>query len=597
MIRLIYIGCFFFALCLQIKVGKAQYNQLNETQIDRLPNDTVKIKKLLYLGDKYCATNNQKALYYLQESLYLANRLDYQTGIAWSYLWMGRVYYYKDEYNLARTSLNKARHILEGLADDFGWAFYYFAMGSISHLQGDQVNALSEFQQVVYFSRLAGSKLYESAGNMSLGTIHHNRKEFDEAMQYFQTSLILKIEIDDQKGIANIYTALGRLFADNKQYDSARMYYNKGHEIRLQRNDPRAIANSLVAIAKLEAEVGNYEESKDKLLEALSIYKNLNEKTGICMVKTSLAYALNGIGDRALAMEYMLQATDEARRMKNPGLLLKAYKTEARMRSVNGQYDQAYQLAVKAGILQDSLNSANREDIIQEMEARYQLEQKNTEIDILSNRNSTQQKNIILLSVSIGALALILLLLAVLLRLKAKAHQRQKKLLEQEKTIFEQEEKIKQKEMLLLHESVESKNRELATKAIEMLRVNETIGEVINKLESMCKVHAGDPRISAHIKEIAQELENQTNTNTWKEFDKIFKNIHTEFYDNLLKACPSLTASEIKIAALLKLNLSTKEIAAITYKSEEGIKSTRYRLRKKLNLSGDKKLIPYLMKL
>jgi len=64
-----------------------------------------------------------------------------------------------------------------------------------------------------------------------------------------------------------------------------------------------------------------------------------------------------------------------------------------------------------------------------------------------------------------------------------------------------------------------------------------------------------------------------------------------------LEICPQLTASEIKIAALLKLNLSTKEIAAITYKTEDGIKSTRYRLRKKLNLSGDENLIPFLMKL
>jgi DNA-binding CsgD family transcriptional regulator len=76
-----------------------------------------------------------------------------------------------------------------------------------------------------------------------------------------------------------------------------------------------------------------------------------------------------------------------------------------------------------------------------------------------------------------------------------------------------------------------------------------------------------------------------------------FKNIHSGFYKKLIEICPDISSSEIKIAALLKLNLTSKEISAITYKSESGIKTTRYRLRKKLNLSSDEKLIPFLMQL
>jgi DNA-binding CsgD family transcriptional regulator len=64
-----------------------------------------------------------------------------------------------------------------------------------------------------------------------------------------------------------------------------------------------------------------------------------------------------------------------------------------------------------------------------------------------------------------------------------------------------------------------------------------------------------------------------------------------------LERCPDLSPTEIKTAALLKLNLTTKEIAAITFKSEGGIKTTRYRLRKKLELSSDDKLIPFLMQI
>lgn len=584
-------------LVLLVVESHGQESAVNEQQVMQMADDTAKVNRLIAIGRDFCSRNNQKALFYLQESLFLSNKLNYKEGVAWSYLWLGRVYYYKDEYDLAGNNLSKSIKLLSDLNDHYGQAYYYFATGSISNLRGNHVNALKEFQEVVRYSRLAGNELMESAGTYALGTIHLVRHEYSEALEYMKQALAIKFRIDDFKGIANIYTSIGKSHEMQKDYDSALFYYNKGFEIRKERGDNRAIANSLVVTGKLRILMKDYEPAMDKLARALEIYTLLDERTGQCIVNTSLALAGNYRGLRREADRYMAYALEDARSFNNPSLVLECYKTMAEMRAFDGDFHEAYRLSGMVSDLQDSLNSANREEIIQELEARYNVEQKNNEIENLSNRNSIQQKNIIILSISIGALMLILLLLIILFRLKAKNHRRQKQLFQQEKTIRKQQENIKQKEMQLLHESVESKNRELAAKAIEMLRINETIGEVINKLESMNRVHANDPGISAHIREIARELENQTNTNTWREFDKIFKNIYNEFYDNLLRECPSLTASEIKIAALLKLNLSTKEIAAITYKTEEGIKSTRYRLRKKLNLTGDDKLVPYLMKL
>jgi len=83
----------------------------------------------------------------------------------------------------------------------------------------------------------------------------------------------------------------------------------------------------------------------------------------------------------------------------------------------------------------------------------------------------------------------------------------------------------------------------------------------------------------------------------WDEFHDAFNKVHEEFYNNLLNQCPDLSSTEIKIAALLKLNLSTKEIAAISYKSESAVKTARHRLRNKLNLKSGEDLITFLMKI
>jgi len=130
-----------------------------------------------------------------------------------------------------------------------------------------------------------------------------------------------------------------------------------------------------------------------------------------------------------------------------------------------------------------------------------------------------------------------------------------------------------------------------------MIRLNETISEIIEKLEEFNSAADTNSKMGTSIKEIIHDLDTHTKQNIWNEFDKIFKNIHSDFYNKLLEISPELSVTEIKTAALLKLNLNTKEIAAIAFKSEGSIKTTRYRLRKKLGLSVDDKLVPFLMQI
>ena len=582
-------------LCLMLTSGFV-FSQ-NDKEIEILPDDTVKVNRFIEKGKNFCAKDNQKALYYLQEALFLSNNLDYLEGIAYSYLWIGRVYYYKDEYELAENNLNKAMHLFEDLNDYYGMAYVYFAFASISDLMGDYVNAMEQNQKVIEYAKLANNEKLMAIGIFGIGATHLDRNEINEGLAYFSEALAIRKNLGDSAGIANIYNLMASAYEKQQVYDSALLYFKKGLAIRESLGDIRAIANSTYPQGILYIELGKYDKAIANLERAKSIYIQLKEQTGLCIANTYLALALKYSGKNSEAKALIQQSLRDAKRFNNPTLIADCYKVMARMAATDKNYRKAYELSLKMKALSDSMARVNKEIIIQDLEARYQLKNKNSQIELLESQAGNQRKNILILSISIAGLTFIILLIIILFRLKAKSQRRQFKVVEQEKTILEQDERIKEKEMQLLHESVESKNRNLAAKAIEMLRINETIGEVINKLEQMKNLNLPDQKFSKHIKEIARELENQTNTNTWKEFDKIFKNIHNEFYDHLLIICPTLTASEIKIAALLKLNLSTKEIAAITYKTEDGIKSTRYRLRKKLNLSGDENLIPFLMKL
>jgi DNA-binding CsgD family transcriptional regulator len=99
------------------------------------------------------------------------------------------------------------------------------------------------------------------------------------------------------------------------------------------------------------------------------------------------------------------------------------------------------------------------------------------------------------------------------------------------------------------------------------------------------------------IDNVIRQLENASSEESWKEFEVRFQDVHTEFYDNLNKALPDLTPNEKKLCAFLKLNMTTKDISAITHQSVKSITMARYRLRQKLNLDRDENLIAFLSKL
>lgn len=74
-----------------------------------------------------------------------------------------------------------------------------------------------------------------------------------------------------------------------------------------------------------------------------------------------------------------------------------------------------------------------------------------------------------------------------------------------------------------------------------------------------------------------------------------FEKLYPNFKNSLFKESNNLTANEIKLCAFLKLNLSSKEISKLLHITPESVNKARYRLRKKLKLSSEKKLSTHIL--
>jgi tetratricopeptide (TPR) repeat protein len=586
----------FFLLFLGLIVSPAiaQSDDL-ERKLENMPDDTVKVNVLLQLGKHYCSLENDKALMFLQEAFTLATAENYEAGIGKSLLWQGRVYYYKDDYPIAIKYLEKSKPFLEKVSDKENLAFNHFALGEIHRIRGDYVQALNAYDHAITLAEKSENLKCISSYYASIGRIHLERKEAETAMSYFRKSLKQKQTINDEPGISNIFTCIGLTYEELGILDSALICHNKALEIRKSLKNERTIAGSEYNIGGILVKLERYQEAETSLQIAIENFSNLDEKTGIIISTLRLATARSK-QNKPDAIELATSALKMAQKIDNPNLIGHAYEILSDIYYETGDYESSHYFLKKHMVLEDSIFNTEKERLLVEFEKRFQSERKDREIEFYRSENKIQDQNIMLLAVLLIASLIFVVLLFYFFRIKSTALKRHKLLLEKEQVIHSQESKLAEKENQLLQEKLEAKNRELASKALEMIRLNDTITHIIEKLD-LFKNSVNQPEDSKHIKEIIHDLENQTKQNIWNEFNQIFKNIHSDFYSKLLEICPDLTATEIKTAALLKLNLTTKEIAALSFKSEGGVKTTRYRLRKKLNLGSDEKLIPFLMQI
>ncbi len=164
---------------------------------------------------------------------------------------------------------------------------------------------------------------------------------------------------------------------------------------------------------------------------------------------------------------------------------------------------------------------------------------------------------------------------------------------EQKRIENEHEKEMAKMENRVLQEQVKSQIDELSRVTKSMLHKNKLMGKLdaeISKLVLNRTIPTSELRGLKHIVE-----KNKNPDEEWKVFEMSFNKTHDNYLVKLSTQFPGLTTSDLKLAAYIRMNISSKEIAGLMNISSKSIEMARYRLRKKLNLSHEQNLTEFLM--
>lgn len=142
---------------------------------------------------------------------------------------------------------------------------------------------------------------------------------------------------------------------------------------------------------------------------------------------------------------------------------------------------------------------------------------------------------------------------------------------------------------------LELKKRELVSSALRLIQIGELNNHLVSELAHISQYT--NKQGSELIRQLIKQNNLKAGEGIWQEFESRFEHVYEDFYKILNHRFPDLTPGEKKLCALLRLNLSTKDIATITFQNPQSVDMARYRLRKKLDLNPDGNLTDFLMRL
>ncbi|MCK9616226.1 MAG: helix-turn-helix transcriptional regulator [Lentimicrobiaceae bacterium] len=439
----------------------------------------------------------------------------------------GFLNYKADNYYEACQAIFRAYKIYETLKDEH-WMSKCNSLLSLQFYQlADYDNAIKYLRKVIKYEEKTKSYRSLCADYQNMGMFMVYNSSYDSANIYLNRSIALLKKVPSLMVLAAIYEIKGEMFSNQKKFDSAIYYLNKAKEIAFQAKDNFRFVSA-------SYDLGNIAQQKS---------------------------------DLNLAGLYYLQGVDFAKKYGLKDLTLEGYKELSTIAYRYGNLQKAYDYNNKYLELREKDAKDKNESIAKSLEIQEIYEKYRKKI-LVEQQIQQSQLKISRRFVLILCILLIVLILFIIYFVKwAKLRHKQ--------IIMEKQN---------LNAQIGVKKKELSVILMEQTKDSEQINSFLKELnEKLASLPEDNQK---NIYKLINQLKNQQDKKIWEEFEIRFKNENEIYFNALKNVCPVLTPAEIKICLLLRLNMSTKDIATILFKSESSVEVDRARIRKKLGITN-----------
>ncbi|WP_204346164.1 tetratricopeptide repeat protein [Psychroserpens algicola] len=454
-------------------------------------------------------------------------------GIGDAYISKSVVNLQRGYYNLGLDYGIKSARIAEKYDNQLELHQTYLTLASIYQSMNDTINAIDYYDKTAQFFKANNYKRQYISMLILKSELYNTTNTLEKAVALVDEGIELSKALEDYSRLGNCYGVKSKLYLTKGDTEKAMKYNDKSLEINIKIDDKYSICS----------------DYKDKA----TIYLKRKDYNNAIRYGTIALDAARDMNLVEIEMNTQLNLSKSYEGMNNHNAALTAYK--------------GYQERNKE--FYDSKKSKQMEElkIVYETEKKEkELALQDAEIEVLRQQEVISKNRQRLLG--IGSLLLVMFGGALIYGLRQKMKRNK---VEREK----------------LDVALEFKEKELTTHALHLAHKNEVLLDLKSQLKDLKSNSDNSKSYQKVINTINLDINNDQN---WEQFRAYFEDVHKDFNAKVMKNYPEVSANDLRLMSLLKMNLSSKEIANILNISAEGVKKARYRLRKKLNLSTEDSL-------
>jgi tetratricopeptide (TPR) repeat protein/DNA-binding CsgD family transcriptional regulator len=530
--------------------------------------DSIRVNLLNQLGYSYWITNPLQSEMYGNEAIALADSLNYLNGRAFARRVVGVSHWARGHYATALT------YLFDGLAD---------------------------------YQKLNDNGGIGSIFN-NIGLVYQDQRSYELALQYFEHALEKYRSVSDSRE-AGVLSNMGNAYLQMGEYDQAEKMYAKTLELAQASNRPYSVAESYSNLGELNLARNKPAEALENFFRSLAIRRNIPDLEGSSMCLYFIGRAYTAQRQYDLARQYLQQGIETSVQVSARKWLTNIYEALKDLEVAQGNYPQALDYFEQFSARKDSLFDEEKSRQMAEMQTRFETLQKEQKLQLQQKELEVLQQQArmqaFLRNGLIGGLISLLLLgYLVVSRQRLKIRQN-RELLAKNREIAHSQQALARVELenahlqeIKLKQELEFKNKELASYAINFIQKNELMEELKANIQQLKKSQDKNTETARKLSDLSRMVDSSVHIDKeWEDFKRHFEEVHKDFFKILKEHYPDLTPNELKLCTLLKLNMNLKEAANIMGISPESVKTARYRLRKKFNLTRDENLIDHILEL
>jgi DNA-binding CsgD family transcriptional regulator len=438
---------------------------------------------------------------------------------------------YLASYQFLKNASGKEVENKQGMLANIGMAYYQF---------GDYANAgkfLNEARKAcpVNWQNLQRMDRIQSINIVNtLGLIYLQEKKTDSAVYYFRQCYRMAEQTQDSTWMGIVAGNIGNIFYEQQKYREAVPLLELDIRQSIKNGEVGSALSSLLILAQINFRNNDLAKTESLIREARKLLPNATKP------------------NQQLKEFYLLQAKLNARK---------------------GNHALAFLFSDSAHVIKDSLFSKREDRLALSAERKLKLGKQQADMQQLEAQKKQQ---IIIRNSLIGGIFLLIVIGFLVINRQKILHRQKQQKLEAEKDHFASELQTASQQLAEFTNSILEKNNLLEKYAAEI--ENHTLRG--SKVPPEIREEAHDKLLQATI----------LTDDQWKAFRQLFDKVHSGYLLRLHEKLPDLTPAETRYVVLSKLNLTSKDMAAMLGVRPDTIRLYRHRLRKKLSIEADNAL-------